>query len=46
MDYINKLKEIVPKMKMQMHSNKDIFSLNEIPFSLFLSEHLCEKLLT
>ena len=30
MDYINKLKEIVPKMKMQMHSNKDIFSLNEI----------------
>lgn len=30
MDYINKLKEIVPKMKMQMHSNKDIFSLSEI----------------
>ena len=30
MDYINKLKDIVPKMKMQMHSNKDIFSLNEI----------------
>ena len=30
MDYINILKEIVPKMKMQMHSNKGIASLDKI----------------
>ena len=30
MEYINILKEIVPKMKMQMHSNKGIASLDKI----------------
>lgn len=42
MDLINILEEIIPKMKLQMYSNKDIYSIDEVYFSIAKFDKLCK----